>query len=185
MRAEAGYWNHFHLDFTDTANGNNSWPNGPGYFAVGRTEAVSGATWEIRGDNDDGDADVLATSTVSVANDTFIVGRFSTDATSGDTIFDAWFNPLLDTAPGGAGTGDVSVTVLANDDGSVTQFNTLGYRHQKWESPNLLDEIRMGETFNSVVGRADGTPIIPEPSALAIWALGLLGFGWFGWRRKR
>ncbi len=27
--------------------------------------------------------------------------------------------------------------------------------------------------------------VIPEPSTLAIWALGLLGLGLYGWRRKR
>jgi len=27
-------------------------------------------------------------------------------------------------------------------------------------------------------------PPIPEPSTFLIWALGLLGLGWFGWRRR-
>jgi len=27
--------------------------------------------------------------------------------------------------------------------------------------------------------------VIPEPSTLVIWALGLLGLGWYGWRKKR
>ena len=36
----------------------------------------------------------------------------------------------------------------------MTQFDNVGYRHQKYESPNLLDEIRMDETFEAVVGGA-------------------------------
>ena len=184
MKANNNTHNHFHLDFTDTANGGASWANGPGYFAVGKTTGNS--NWEIRGDNDDGDADVQAFSTVSVANDTFILGRFSTDATTGDTTFDAWFNPLLDTAPGAAGSGDVSVTVDANNDSSVPQFDTLGYRHQKWESPNLLDEIRMGETFNSVVGRADaGGGAIPEPATMCALGLAVAGLGGYVRRRRK
>jgi len=148
MKANSGTHNHFHLDFTDTDNGNASWADGPGYFAIGKT--TGNTNWEIRADNDDGDADMQAFSSVAVGNDTFILGRFSTDATTGNTTFDAWFNSLLDTEPGAAGTGDVSITLDANDDGSVPQFNTLGYRHQKWESPNLLDEIRMGESYADV-----------------------------------
>ena len=31
---------------------------------------------------------------------------------------------------------------------------------------------------------APPTAAIPEPSTIAIWALGLLGLGWFGWRRR-
>ena len=64
-----------------------------------------------------------------------------------------WFNPLIDDESN-LGAPGASITVAANDDGSVTQFDTVGYRHQKWESPNLLDELRMGETFNSVVGKS-------------------------------
>jgi len=180
MKANTITHNHFHLDFTDTANGNASWENGPGYFAIGK--ATGNNNWEVRADNDDGDADVQAFSTAAVGTDTFILGRLLTDATTGDTTFDAWFNPLLDTAPGAAGTGDLSITLAANDDGTVTQFDTLGYRHQKWESPNLLDEIRMGETFNSVVGLS--TAAVPEPSTFVLFVLGLLGLA-LAARRKR
>jgi len=148
MVANGSYYNHFHLDFTDTANGNASWKDGPGYFAVGKT--VGNSNWEIRGDNDDGDADVVATSTASVTANTFILGRFTTHATTGDTTFDAWFDPLLNDEASLGASGDVSITIQANNDGSVTQLDTLGYRHQKYESPNLLDEIRMGESYAAV-----------------------------------
>ncbi len=151
MNLNGGYHNHFHLDLTDTANGGASWENGPGYFAVGKR--IGNTNWEIRGDNDDGDADVSAVSTVGVTADTFVLGRLTTDAATGDTTFDVWFNPLIDDESN-LGAPGASITVAANDDGSVTQFDTVGYRHQKWESPNLLDELRMGETFNSVVGKS-------------------------------
>jgi len=182
MNANGNTHNHFHLDFTDTDNGNNSWANGPGYFAIGKTTGNN--NWELRGDNDDGDSDVQTFSSVSVTDDTFIVGRLLTDATTGDTTLDAWFNPLIDDVSN-LGIPEASITILANNDGSVTQFNTLGYRHQKWESPNLLDEIRMGETFNSIVGLADTVAAVPEPSTFALAALGLLGLGWFSRWRKR
>jgi len=182
MNANGNTHNHFHLDFTDTDNGNNSWADGPGYFAIGKTTGNN--NWELRGDNDDGDSDVQTFSSVSVTDDTFIVGRLLTDATTGDTTLDAWFNPLIDDVSN-LGIPEASITILANNDGSVTQFNTLGYRHQKWESPNLLDEIRMGETFNSIVGLADTVAAVPEPSTFALAALGLLGLGWFSRWRKR
>jgi len=146
MKTVNNQYNHFHLYFSDAQPG---WNNGPGYFAVGRTTG-SNAKWEIRGDNDDGDSDQLATSTVSAAHETFILGRLKTDGTTGDTTMDVWFNHLLGAAPGAPGTGDLSITVPANDDGSATQINRLGYLHQKWESPNLLDEIRMGESYDAV-----------------------------------
>ncbi len=77
---------------------------------------------------------------------------------------DVWLNPLLNNE-GSLGAGDISITVDANNDGSATQINRLGYLHQKWESPNLMDEIRMGESY------ADVTPI-PEPATMVLLALG-------------
>ena len=181
MRANGSTHNHFHLDFTDVDNGNASWANGPGYLAVGKT--TGNVNWEIRGDNDDGDADVQAFSTVDARNDTFMVGRFATDDTTGDTTFDVWFNPLIDDESN-LGTPDASITVAANDDGSVTQFTTLGYRHQKWESPNLLDEIRMGETFNSVVGLSGPSGDIPEPATMVLLGMAACGLGGYVRRRR-
>jgi len=101
---------------------------------------------------------VVATSTMAANQDTFILGRITTDA-DGNSTMDVWLNPLLDTAPGEPGTGDLTITVEANDDGSATQFDTVGYRHQKWESPNLLDEIRMDEFFAAVVGDEQPPPV--------------------------
>ena len=68
----------------------------------------------------------------------------------------------------------------------MPQFDTLGYRHQKWESPNLLDEIRMGETFNSVVGRSDaGGGAIPEPATMCALGLAVAGLGGYVRRRRK
>ena len=36
-----------------------------------------------------------------------------------------------------------------------------------------------------VFGAPAGDDVIPEPSTLAIWALGLLGLGWYGRRRRK
>jgi len=41
-----------------------------------------------------------------------------------------------------------------------------------------------GDGILTVTGAA-GPVIIPEPSSLAIWALGLLGLAWYGRRRRR
>ena len=160
MKAKGASSNHFHLYFSD---GQPNWIGGPGYFAVGAPTG-NNKKWEIRGDNDNGDEDQLATSTVSATAETFILGRLTTGA-NGATAMDVWFNPLLNNEAS-LGASNLSITVDANDDGSVTQINRVGYLHQKHESPNLLDEIRMGESY------ADVTPFVPEPATMTLLALG-------------
>ena len=120
--------------------------------------------WGIQAHNKDGTS-VVAMSTVNNHNSTFLLGRLSTDASTGNTTFDMWFNPLLGTEPGAPGTGTVSVVLPANADGSVTQFNRLQLLDGKWEGPSNYDEIRMDESYARV------TPIKPNLSPYEIWAL--------------
>ena len=173
MQANGSGYNRWWLRLTDSAGG--------GLFQAGKQEG--NANWQIEGTNDDGAFQEQISSNSASDDVDFLLGRLTTDG-SNNTTFDLWIDPLLDTAPGGVGTGDLSIVVVANGDASATQFDRIGYRHQKWESPNILDEIRMGETFNSVVGRSDAGPI-PEPATMCALGLAVCGLGGYVRRRRK
>ncbi|MCX6873136.1 MAG: hypothetical protein NTW21_04920 [Verrucomicrobia bacterium] len=153
----ADYW-----QLVDSANGN-------AYFQFGDLRGTEWNPntgynkWGIQANNKNG-INVVQMSTVNNHNSTFLLGRLSTDGTTGNTTFDMWFNPLLDMVPGAPGTGTVSIVLPANTDGTVTQFNMLRLIDPKWEGPSNYDEIRMGETFAAVA------PLKPTLTPYSTWA---------------
>jgi len=110
--------------------------------------------WKMRGINDDGTSQE---TTFGVSGDTerFLLMKLDTDATSGDTTFSIWANPLID-SESSLGAAHGQLIVPANSDGSVTHFDELYMGHTSTHGEQMrVDEIRMGETFNSVVGLSD------------------------------
>lgn len=105
-----------------------------------------------------------AYSDTSISDLSLVVIRLDfTDAAN--AVFHMWVNPDLDAEP------SLADADAAGSRGTVS-FN--GFRIQS-NAAGTFDEIRFGTTF------ADVTPLIPEPSSLA---LGAIGFGLM-LRRKR
>jgi MYXO-CTERM domain-containing protein len=55
---------------------------------------------------------------------------------------------------------------------------------------NFFTDVNNGDNHTWIDGVSiqavqTGPEIIPEPSTLAIWSLGLLGLAWYGRRRRR
>jgi len=69
---------------------------------------------------------------------------------------------------------------------SIDFVNDAGYDEISYVHPNSRITSNGGSgRFMGVVVTAPPTIIIPEPSTFLIWALGLLGLGWYAWRRRK
>jgi hypothetical protein len=111
-----------------------------------------------------------------------IVGRLWKTGSGPTAKFDRyslWVNPDF----ADLGTPDV----VANEAGSLTQFNTVGVRTANLGITDILyvDELRLGTLWGDVVASPEPV-VIPEPATIIIWSL--LGAGsWLGmrvWRRR-
>jgi len=77
--------------------------------------------------------------------------------------------------------GFVSIFV---DDVLVRSFQTLGGFANNYIT--LIGEAEGGtSTTHGFRNLRIWSTAIPEPSTFAIWALGLMCLGWYGWRRRR
>ncbi|MBI1926446.1 beta-propeller fold lactonase family protein [Candidatus Poribacteria bacterium] len=53
------------------------------------------------------------------------------------------------------------------------------------QSLSLLDTINVGMSPNQVIGRPHPHTIVPEPSTLLLFAVGIIGITLYGWRRQK
>ncbi len=122
--------------------------------------------------------------------DHFILVRLEELPGTTDDSMHVWLDPALDSEPTLA-SADVQITstyIYVGNNASYP-FNRLqltAYLNNSGASnPEdfvFFDEFRLGQTYEDVTPY---TAVVPEPSTLVIWSLGLLGLAFFGRRRKR
>jgi hypothetical protein len=113
-------------------------------------------------------AAATASAVAGDPNTHMMIVRFNFGAANADTV-DLWFDPDLNNFDLASPTG-----TTGTDDAS---FNFMSHIAYDSTGGPTIDEIRVGES------RFDVGVVVPEPSTLTIWSLGLLGL--IGWRRRR
>ena len=110
-----------------------------------------------------------------------------------DTLDAILLQPILDAHPT-ATQIQLSITKEADMNvvgGFFTLFDAIGEILLKQmvdnvgNESNLAVEIYGGETFTRGVFQARTQIVVPEPSTLTLFAVGLAGLGFMGWRRRR
>jgi len=102
-----------------------------------------------------------------------VVGKIAFGTGGADDVLEIYVPSDMDTL------GLVQSSISADLD--QTQWDTISMFQKSYPG---VDEIRIGATLADVMPRAGADVIIPEPSTLVIWALGLLGLLARGWRRR-
>lgn len=172
FQAVAGSGNEFfHFYLSDDADRNNS--GGIGDFYTAANDASFG------GRINNGTTDTTSVSNVSLAYGTgttyFLVGRISTDGSSGGTAdimdrVELWINPTS------VSLGTPDAVVNASTGLTIADLDFFSSRTVNFADSDqiLIDELRIG-TFTSVLP-------VPEPSAGLLLLLG--GWSLFALRRK-
>lgn len=105
-----------------------------------------------------------------------LVGKIEIDV-SGETDRYTLYDYQLNAGSVSGGTLSAIASPLLVDVDETT-LDTLSLTRQV---NTAYDEIRIGTTLDDVLGQQ----VIPEPGTLALLAMGLLGLGVYGWRRRK
>ena len=148
-------------------------------FTGSRTTTIHATGWEA-GDASDNPSVAVDTGISQATNTTeFLVGKINWKPSgTPDEFF------LFDIADPSAGE--------PLESSAVASITTLDFLQSDWDSIALFenhasafDEIRLATNFEEVVGREAPVTAVPEPQAIAIWALIGAGFAVFCFVRHR
>jgi len=157
----------FWAGFNNTQGSQNSTPN----TVVTRvqTRSAGAGTFNIGLDKSSGSAGsfVWAPGNFTTTDTIFIVGAYTFNATSSsDDVSQLWVNPSSSTFSAGAAPTATLTTSAGGDIARVASF-VLYDRSANEPTAGQIDDLRYGLTW------ADVTPVIPEPSSLALAGLAL------------
>ncbi len=113
-----------------------------------------------------------ASVAANAGNTTFVTMEMIIDATTGaDTLY-LWLNPNLSSAPS-IGSADLTITGI-QDLTSINSIRLTGNNINAADGPlsgqQLVDEIRIGDTYADIAPFTVGS--VPEPSPMALCAIG-------------
>ena len=150
------------------------------YFAHFKDNSTFGFFGRVFGTNDNGMIQMgIGNSSGGVANGLsgYVSGTFALnttqkivvrlDMTTGDALSTIWLNPTLESDPSGTASDAANVAVGYG-------IESYALRQSAGQGAILLDNLLVGTTFADV---------IPEPSSLALVAIGVAGL--FAIRRRR